>query len=384
MRSEKERRHSIFQYLLDFVVAFFSYVLLRVRQFFVYLWALNLWIVISFSVLKDRLVRKMFWGRSTFYRSAFQFSVGIVTFVITIGGLAGRLNLFITNASQILEFPTEHLGDADYVEENASMLAIVASSSESGAYAVQKYVVQKGDTLESIANEYEISKETIMWANGIKDESFLKIGQTLTILPINAVLHTVKSGDTLESIAEKYGANVADIFDINWLDSKILKEGQELLVPNGKMPQPKPVVITPIAMTVPLPPPPLSGTVTGGTGSFVRPCGCGYITRGYSAYHQGVDIAQAGGCTIVAVDGGVVTQARWYGNGGLQIMIDHGNGWVSLYAHNATIYVKEGQKVSKGQAISYMGATGHAYGVHLHFGLQLNGYWVNPQSYIAI
>ncbi|MDD3647191.1 MAG: M23 family metallopeptidase [Candidatus Dojkabacteria bacterium] len=383
MRGEKKQGNSILRHFVHYILALFSYLLLRARQFAFYSWAFYLWVLISFDGIKDKLVRKMFWGRSVFYRSAFQFSVGIVTFVITVGGLAGRLNLFATNASQFLEFPTEHLGDADYVEENASMLAIVANSSESGAYSVQKYVVQKGDTLESIANKFEISKDTIMWSNGIKDESFLKIGQTLTILPINGILYAVKSGDSLKTIADEFGANVADIYDINWLDSEILKVGQKLLVPNGKMPQPKPVVTTPVA-TVPLPPPPPSGVGSGGTGSFVRPCGCGTVTRGYYSYHQGVDIAQAGGCTIVAVDGGVVTQARWYGNGGLQIMIDHGNGWVSLYAHNAAIYVKEGQKVSKGQAISYMGATGHAYGVHLHFGLQLNGYWVNPQAYIAI
>lgn len=384
MRSNRKNEKTFFSYLLTYVIAFFQYIFLRFKQVVVYLWAFYLWIGVSFSDLKNRMVRKMFWGRSAFYRSAFQFSVGIMTFVITIGGLAGRLNLFVSGATKDLEFPTEHVGDTDYIDESASILAIVANSSEAGSYSVQKYVVQKGDNIESIAEKFGISKDTVMWANNIKNESYLKIGQTLRILPINGVIHPVESGDTLESIAEEYDANVADIYDINWLDSKILKVGQELLVPDGKMPQPEPVVVSPVVAATPTPPAVPSGPVTGVTGSFVRPCGCGRITRGYYAYHQGVDIAQSGGCNIVAVDGGVVTQARWYGNGGLQIMINHGNGYVSLYAHNSTIYVKEGQQVSKGQAIGYMGATGHAYGTHLHFGLQLNGIWVDPRAYIAI
>ena len=152
------------------------------------------------------------------------------------------------------------------------------------------------------------------------------------------------------------------------------------------MPQPKPVISTPVyaSSSAPVaPPPPIIGGGIG-TGSFVRPASCGGVTNWYSGWHQGIDIAQSGGCNINAIDGGVVTMARWYGAGGLQIMINHGNGYISLYAHNSTIYVKEGQQVAKGQAIGYMGCTGRCTGTHLHFGLQLNGYWVNPLSYIPV
>lgn len=84
------------------------------------------------------------------------------------------------------------------------------------------------------------------------------------------------------------------------------------------------------------------------------------------------------------MDSGVVTMARWYGAGGMQIMIDHGNGFVSLYAHNSAIYVREGQRVEKGEVISFMGSTGKSTGTHLHFGLQKHGVWVNPLNYIRI
>lgn len=374
-------KRSIFDDLFIFSRELILYLILRIKLVIVYCWALFIWVILSVEGLKDGLVKKMFWGRSTFYRSAFQFSVGLITIILGIGGLAGRLNLFIPQGREVLAYPTERLGDADYLDEGASIQAIVTNASLVRGFDVQKYVVQKGDTLLSIADKFGVSKDTIMWANGIKNESYLKIGQELEILPINGVKHIVKEGDTIDKIAQKYQASIQDIYDINWLDSRILKVGQELLVPNGRMPQPKPVAKPTVASTPSYVPPPVTSG-GGGTGSFVRPCGCGRITNWYSAWHRGVDIAHGGGCTIVASDGGVVTMARWYGAGGLQIIINHGNGFQTLYAHNSAIYVKAGQHVTRGQAIGYMGATGRATGTHLHFSVAINGTWVNPVAYV--
>lgn len=381
IQKKSDSEPSLGRSLFGFIASLFSYSVLRIRQGFFYSWAFVVWIFTLAEDLKDAMVRRMFWGRSTFYRSAFQFTVGLITFIISIGGLAGRLNLFSQDSFDVLAFPAEQLSDADYLDEGASIQAIVADASLTRGYSVETYIVQRGDTIESIAEKFGISKDTLMWANGIKNENFLRIGQKLEILPINGVKHTVKDGDTLDSIASKYQASVQDIYDINWLESKNIKVGQELLVPNGQMPQPKPVIAS-----TPAPAPYVAPTNVGGggTGNFVRPCGCGRITNWFSAWHGGVDIAQAGGCTIVAADGGTVTMARWYGAGGLQIMIDHGNGFVTLYAHNSSIYVKEGQKVSRGQAIGYMGCTGRCTGTHLHFGVQKSGIWVNPLTYVPI
>ncbi|MBN2016212.1 M23 family metallopeptidase [Candidatus Dojkabacteria bacterium] len=381
-RTKDDSSQSLPRDLIGFIFSFLRYSFLRIRQFIIYMWAFVIWIIMLLGDTKGGIVKRMFWGRSSFYKSAFQFSVGLLTIVIAIGGLAGRLNLFSSSAFEYLEFPSEQLGDADYLDESASIQAIVADSSLSRGFDVQKYVVQKGDTLASIADKFGISTDTIRWSNGIVGD-YIKVGQELEILPINGVIHTVKKGDSLESIATKYEAAMQDIFDINWLESKVLMEGQQLLVPNGRMPQPKPVVKPPV-VTASSPPPTYSGGGGGGTGSFVRPCGCGRITNWFSAWHGGVDIAQAGGCTTVAADGGTVTMARWYGAGGLQIMIDHGNGFVTLYAHHASIYVREGQKVTRGQPIGYMGCTGRCTGTHLHFGVQRNGVWVNPLAYVPI
>jgi murein DD-endopeptidase MepM/ murein hydrolase activator NlpD len=367
--------------VIKFIFLFLIYLLLRLKQFVLYLWALSIWLSSLISEVKDWIVRKMFWGRSGFYRSAFQFSVGLLTLIIALGGLTGRLNLFVHGPSQILYFPSVTLGEADYLNESSSMQAIVSNVSLTRGFEVQVYVVQRGDTLSAIAVKFGVSSDTIRWANGITGD-YLRTGQSLEIPPINGVIHLVKKGDTLAKIAEKYQSSVQDIFDINWLESDALKEGQELLVPNGRMPQPKPV-LPPVSAGYTAPGP-VNTDGAGGTGNFIRPCGCGKITNWFSAWHGGVDIAQSGGCQIVAIDNGVVTMARWYGAGGLQIMIDHGNGYVSLYAHSSAIYVKEGDRVTRGQSISYMGCTGRCTGTHLHFGLQRNGVWVNPLAYVPI
>jgi len=331
------------------------------------------------------MVRKMFWGRSNFYRSTFQLLIGLITLILGVGGLTGRLSLFQIKASQVLEFPHEQLGDADIIDEGASIQAIVTVSDQDYGFGIEEYVVQNGDTLASIADKFSISEDTIRWANGVTGD-YLKVGQKLKILPITGVLYKVTEGDTLATISEKFSASEQDVFDINWLDSKNLKVGQQLLVPNGRMPQPKPKpkpIVTPVSPQPPVPTP-QPGDAPIATGNFVRPATCGIITNYFSAWHAGVDIAQSGGCPIIAIDSGVVTMARWYGAGGLQVIIDHQNGYISLYAHHASIYVREGQKVIRGQQIGYMGTTGRSTGVHLHFGLQKNGVWVNPLAYIPI
>ncbi len=372
----------------SYLKALIFYLFLRFRQIVLYSWVTFIYFAELGGNLKQFLVQNMFWGRSSLYRSLFQFSVGFLTIIIGIGGLTGRLSLFDPEDDKVLAFPKEQLGDADYLDESGSIQAVVASSGLSRDFDIQTYIVQRGDTLSAIANKFDVSEDTVRWANKIKGD-YIKIGQKLEILPINGVVHKVKKGDTLASIGKKYKASVQDIYDINWLDSKVLKPGQELLVPNGRMPQPKPVQQAPVATTststtptTPTPPAGPTGYVPP-SGNFVRPATCGGLTNYYSAWHRGVDIAGPG-CNIVAADSGVVTMARWYGSGGLQIIINHGNGYQTLYAHHSAIYVKEGQRVTRGQPIGKMGCTGACTGTHLHFGVAVNGVYLNPLNYVPI
>jgi len=110
---------------------------------------------------------------------------------------------------------------------------------------ITEYVVQNGDTLWTIAEQFDITTDTVLWANDLEDENLVKPGQKLIILPVAGVLHTVKSGETFESIANKYSASANMIISFNDLeDTPNLKEGMKLIVPDGTIPEPpKPVQV---------------------------------------------------------------------------------------------------------------------------------------------
>lgn len=133
------------------------------------------------------------------------------------------------------------------------------------------------------------------------------------------------------------------------------------------------------------------GAVVRGSGRFCWPCQGGRITSGYGNrvhpktgiypdFHRGIDISPAD--TIFAADSGKVIWAQWKGSYGNCIIIDHGNGFTTLYAHLSAIYVGLGQSVSRGQCIGIAGSTGSSTGVHLHFEVWVNGDHTDPMSYL--
>lgn len=121
------------------------------------------------------------------------------------------------------------------------------------------------------------------------------------------------------------------------------------------------------------------------TGDFIRPT-TGYISSYYGprwgSFHYGIDIANSSGTAIIAADGGTVTKAKYEGSYGNMIIIDHGNGYQTAYAHLSKIGVHVGQKVDKGEWIGKMGSTGHSTGPHLHFEVRVNGVKKNPLNYL--
>ena len=119
-------------------------------------------------------------------------------------------------------------------------------------------------------------------------------------------------------------------------------------------------------------------------GDLIRPLNTGYVSQGYSSSHQAVDIAAPTGTAVHAAAGGTVTYASWYSTYGNCVIIDHGNGKQTLYAHLSEIDVKVGQKVSQGSTIGLVGSTGNSTGPHLHFEVRVGGQKVNPFSYCKI
>lgn len=238
--------------------------------------------------------------------------------------------------------------------------------------------VQKGETLSSIAEKYGISTDTIRWANDLKSIHDLSIGQELKILPVTGVAHTVKKGETIYIIAKKYSANPQAIVDFPFNDfidpsAFTLAVDTTIIVPDGTKPAEIPWS----------PPKPTSNPIfTGGSGQFAWPTS-GSITQGFSWYHPGIDIANSSAPTVVAADGGTVVLAekgRW--GYGWYIIIDHGNGYQTLYAHLQGFYVSVGDRVSRGQAIGQMGSTGRSTGTHAHFEIRVNGKAQSPRSYL--
>ena len=263
-----------------------------------------------------------------------------------------------------------------------SLINFETSVSEKPRSEIIEYEVKSGETLSQIANKFGIDTDTIKWANNLNSDS-IKPGDTLKILPVTGVSAEVKSGDTLDSIAKKYSAEKQAIvaFPFNDIpDDFSLKIGQILIVPDGVPPETK----------VPAKAKPQPQSITKGTqgpafsapggGNFQWPTTTSGISTYFAWWHPGIDLPNRSAPPVVASDGGVVTVAGWpdnYGYGN-RVIVDHGNGYSTLYAHLSNVYVSAGQRVSRGQTIGQMGSTGRSTGTHLHFELRYKGIAVNP------
>ncbi len=273
-------------------------------------------------------------------------------------------------------------------------------------FEMTTYTVQKGDTIFAIAEKFNLGPSTILWGNYntlADDPHRLRPGQTLNILPVDGVLYEWHAGDGLNGVAKFFGVNPEDI--INWPGNKLTAEslgdpaapniavGTPLIIPGGhrefvtwsapRITRQNPAVAAVLG-------PGFCGKVTDGPvgiGAFIWPTVEKWIS-GYdyspATNHYGIDIAGQTGNAIYAVDNGVVVYAGWndwgYGN---VVVIDHGNGWQSLYAHLSAYSVSCGGYVYQGNLIGAMGSTGNSSGPHLHFELRSDQYnRVNPWDFL--
>jgi LysM repeat protein len=228
---------------------------------------------------------------------------------------------------------------------------------------ISTYVVRQGDSLAKIAKMYGVSVNTIIWANDIKNGT-IKEGQTLVILPISGVQHTVKQGETLKSIVAKYKADLKEVMEYNNLtSSSTLAVGDVITVPDAEIT----VVQTPKKSSVTSPWKNVGGPSL--PGYFIRPLKTGRKTQGLHGYN-GIDIGAPVGTPIYAAAGGTVivaSAAGWNHGYGEYIVISHPNGTQTVYGHASKILVSPGEKVAQGQMIGLVGSTGKSTGPHLHF-----------------
>lgn len=243
---------------------------------------------------------------------------------------------------------------ADYYEEENSKMVIT------------EYFVESGDTLSSLAEKFNISLKTILWANNLNEKSIIRPGDKLVIPPVSGVLHLIKSGDTLSQIAKIYKGKVDEITAFNnLLDENDIYIGDILIIPGGIMPaesQQAPANVTSIE------------------GKFIVPVSSPYIiTQGGHGYYDryygyvAIDFSHTGyacGKPVFAAAGGTIQKTGYDSIAGYYVRILHPNGVVTFYGHLSSVNVKRGEAVSVGDIIGYMGNTGYTIGktgCHLHF-----------------
>jgi murein DD-endopeptidase MepM/ murein hydrolase activator NlpD len=288
------------------------------------------------------------------------------------------------SGAQPVTMPPTNRGGGRFVSNNTALFQAPVPHTiipDRDRMEIITYTVQPNDNVWSIANGFGLQVETLVWANPAVEKApdLLSVGQVLTVLPVDGIYYTVQAGDTVEKLAKEFKTDAAKItsFELNELaEPYALAAGQRLVIPDGR----KKIVPSnyyPMTRVGSAP----KGAAKG-TGSFAWPAK-GWLTQRFWSGHQAVDIGNRTGTPILATDAGYVLMAgrgTWgYGN---QVLIDHGTGYLTRYAHLHTILVKAGQSVTKQQQIGTMGSTGRSTGPHLHFEIIQGNVRRNPLGFL--
>lgn len=345
----------------------------------IFLFGLFLWkyflakvikVAYAFERAKNLVVSALLWKRGVLFRPATHTGILALIFAVVIVSAvtSGRELLAQTDGEQ--EFPNYQV---TYIDP-------VTVISEKPRDQTIEYEVLGGDTISAISEKFGISVNTIRWTNNLTDVDTIHPADKLKILPVSGVAHKVASGENIYSIAKKYQAEPQAILDFPFNeigDDLKIKAGQILIVPEGVPPtKPKPPPTQYLARQQIVP--------QISDGRFIWPSP-GYVGQYFAHYHPAIDIVNSAAPAVVAADAGKVVIAGWpdrsgYGN---RVIIDHGNGYTTLYAHLSKAQVSVGDYVSKGQRIGVMGTTGRSTGVHLHLEVRKNGVALNPLSLLS-
>ena len=310
--------------------------------------------------------------------------------------------ILLDSAGNATQVNTSFVNDVRITETTSSTAALVPLADMEARLTANKtetqtYTVQSGDTVSAIGLRYDMKVSEIKALNPGLNEARIHVGQQLTLsaaVPYLSVQQTVTEAytqvipyetviqydDTMYKNKSKItvqGVNgsadvVADVTYVNGVET-----GREII---SYVVTAEPVNAVKVVGSKPLP-------RTMATGNFIKPSN-GTFSSGYGTrrslgdFHTGVDFAGAKGTNIWAADGGVVTHAGWKGNYGYCVIINHQNGYTTLYAHCSKLLVKVGDKVAQGDVIAKVGNTGRSFGAHVHFEIKYNGKTQNPLNYI--
>lgn len=272
--------------------------------------------------------------------------------------------------------PPEFRGENEsllYMTQDSSLVSpqnpLGTLSSNSNRDRIILYRVQDGDTPSSIAKSFDISLNTLLWANNLRSPNLIRVGDELVILPVSGIKYEVKKGDTIDSIAKKFRGDRDEILEFNGLGiDDSLMVGAEIIIPDGEAPAP--ISSSPIVRNV--------SSLPEYAGYYLRPILGGRNSRATRSNphgihgNNGVDLANTCGSPVLASAPGQVIVAKVYNYNvkfgyGNYVVINHPNSTQTLYGHLSKVLVSSGQAVDRGNAIGLVGSSGNSTGCHVHF-----------------
>jgi len=314
--------------------------------------------------------------------------IGVVFMMLMLSTVMYNFNFPNDKTEMSTVVSAVNLEESSYVFNNSNYLSAGSYKMmpENDKVLVKTYTVEPGDNISSIAKASNLKSSTVLGANQLGNGEIIKPGQKIKLPARDGVIYTVKKGDTITSLAKKYNLSSKIIKRVNYLKRDNLKIGEELLLAGVDYVVPKVsrnnrTYYTSRDAYVPV----VKKTyANNGNGILMMPTK-GVLTQGYHRYHHAIDIGAPLGRPIYAAEAGTVSLVSigGYGHGyGNYIRINHGGGLVTLYAHMSKVFVVNGQKVARGEAIGQIGSTGHSTGPHLHFEVIKGKAKVNPWNYL--
>jgi len=328
----------------------------------------------GFEKIKDLIVAFLITKRGKYSQSFLNTSFFLLVASALIGGpIIAENNPF--NSGIEIDGSRYQAEEVSYNPYEGSLRTVISVKPRD---SIVNYSVVGDDTLASIAKKFNISVDTIKWTNNLKTDT-IKPGQSLKIPPVTGVVHKVVSGETIYTIAKKYSTDAQKIVnfpfnDFTDLDSFGLTAGQTLYVPDGVIEEEQPRVSQRFLAQI--------QAGVRGSSNFIWPTS-GVITQYPVWYHMALDIANSSGPAVIAADSGTVIFVGCVRYGyGCHVIIDHNNGYQTLYGHLSSYSVEAGDSVSQGNQIGVMGSTGMSTGTHLHFEVRSGGTLLNPLNFL--
>ena len=234
------------------------------------------------------------------------------------------------------------------------------------------YDVLNGDTISGIADQFDISLDTLISFNKIDSAKDLQVGKKLIIPNLSGISYEVRRGDNLTAIAQRHNISLSYLLDVNDIKSDIIRPGQTLLIPGGKLSNNQMNRVLGRLFVWPT-----RGRLTSNYGYRNDPF------TGVRRFHSGIDIANSRGTNVIASMRGTVSLLGYSGIYGRYITLRHDEGFQTLYGHLDKIKVEKGQLLKQGQIIGEMGTTGYSTGVHLHFSIYKDGDHIDPLNFLG-